>query len=265
MSKIEIYVAYHNDSRRFQNNFLTPIFVGKNSASEELKCKLSDMIGDDTGENISSKNQNYAELTAMYWIWKNSKADYKGLFHYRRFLNFKDNEKFFEENDADFMDKIGNKEEYKVVIEDNDLMLPKIYHFHEYMTIYEQYDFAHNIKDLNIALEILDEKYPKMTEHTKHIVHNYRKMYTCNLFVAKKEIYDDAMQWLFDILFELEKRIDVSTYDEQNKRVFGFLSERLLTIYFTYLIENQDVKYTELPVAMLYPKAEWELKIKGKP
>lgn len=55
-----------------------PVHVGKKG-----KTDLG-YQGDDTGDNISDKNTNYCELTGLYWAWKNLKADYKGLSHYRR-------------------------------------------------------------------------------------------------------------------------------------------------------------------------------------
>ena len=82
MIKIEIAVAYHKNSKLVKNDCLLPIQAGKACSDIDL-----DMQGDDTGDNISAKNFGYAELTAIYWLWKNSKADIKGLFHYRRFLD----------------------------------------------------------------------------------------------------------------------------------------------------------------------------------
>ena len=81
---LKIAVAYHKSSLIVNNNILLPIHVGKSIS----KVKL-DMQGDDEGDNISHKNPYYCELTALYWLWKNTTADYKGLFHYRRFFTFK--------------------------------------------------------------------------------------------------------------------------------------------------------------------------------
>ena len=51
------------------------------------------------------------------------------------------------------------------------------------------------------------------------------------MFIAKYEFFDKYFEWLFPLLFEAEKRIDISGYDAQQKRVLAFLAERLLNIY----------------------------------
>lgn len=76
--KTEIYIATHKDYS-FQQKKI-PIHVGKDLTDLNLG-----IIGDNTGDNISSLNPNFCELTALYWMWKNSSADYLGLIHYRRF------------------------------------------------------------------------------------------------------------------------------------------------------------------------------------
>ena len=62
-----------------------PIQVGKKLCPE---TNLG-FQNDDVGDNISRKNSYYSELTALYWIWKNNPAAYKGLVHYRRFFGTK--------------------------------------------------------------------------------------------------------------------------------------------------------------------------------
>lgn len=54
-----------------------------NDVSNEYSDYLKDNMG---GENIASKNKNYCELTALYWIYRNSSAKYVGISHYRRFF-----------------------------------------------------------------------------------------------------------------------------------------------------------------------------------
>ena len=48
------------------------------------------------------------------------------------------------------------------------------------------------------------------------------KLHIFNMFVMRKEKFDEYSQWLFAILFELEKRIDISNYNQYEARVFGF-------------------------------------------
>ena len=67
------------------NDVYMPLQVGKALSDVDLGVQ-----GDDEGDNISTKNPNYCELTGLYWAWKNLKdADYIGLAHYRRYFDFK--------------------------------------------------------------------------------------------------------------------------------------------------------------------------------
>jgi HPr kinase/phosphorylase len=54
------------------------------------------------------------------------------------------------------------------------------------------------------------------------------------MFISNKKLFNEYYNWLFDILFELESRIDISEYDDYNKRIYGFLSERLFNVWLEY-------------------------------
>ena len=85
--------------------WVTPIQVGAALCKERVANIL-----DCDGENISEKNANYSELTALYWMWKNrlnsppaeERDEYYGLAHYRRVLDFtEDDELRLVSNDVD--------------------------------------------------------------------------------------------------------------------------------------------------------------------
>ena len=63
----------------------------------------------------------------------------------------------------------------------------------------------------------------------------------------KKDKFDAYCEWLFDILFELEKRLDISDYSDYDARVFGFVSERLIDPW----IETNNVNYKEIPYVFM--------------
>ena len=80
-ANIKILIACHKPSELPRNNLFLPVRVGAALASDDFGLQRDD----DGKDNISKKNPGYCELTAIYWAWKNLKADYYGLFHYRRF------------------------------------------------------------------------------------------------------------------------------------------------------------------------------------
>ena len=110
MSKdIQVYVISHSaeDIKNIKSNEIyTPLFVGRNGQDN------LGFVSDDTGENISSKNSSYCELTGLYWMWKNSPADIIGLVHYRRyFANWRFGHRLEKEDLEKIFDTSGNIQE----------------------------------------------------------------------------------------------------------------------------------------------------------
>ena len=253
MSNIKIVMACHRDDIALpKNDLICPIQVGTALAP----TRFEGMLHDDEGDNISQKNPSYCELTAQYWAWKNLDADYYGLFHYRRYFSFAE-KKFptnyfadvpFEANDEKTLQEIGLTEErMREVIEQYDFILPEQGQFVDKSTIREQYNESpqHRPEDLSCALEILQEKYPHMMDAANKYLDG-RHGYFCNMFIMKKEIFFDYCEWLFSILEEHEKRRDFSQYSPSEYRVSGYLAERLLGVYFTWLKDQGKYRSKEL-------------------
>ena len=67
-----------------------------------------------------------------------------------------------------------------------------------------------------------------------------------NMFIMRRELLNEYCSWLFEILFELEKRLDISGYSERDRRVFGYVGERLLDVW----IDAGGYRYKEVPYIM---------------
>ena len=85
---------------------------------------------------------------------------------------------------------------------------------------------------------------------------NRRKLHILNMFAMKKSLFDEYCTWLFDILFELEKRTSMTGYDTYESRLYGFMSERLFNVW----LERQNLKKVEVPVVFL-EDINWPKKI----
>ena len=89
------------------------------------------------------------------------------------------------------------------------------------------------------------EKYPEY-KTTLEKFNNQTTGYCYNMCIMRKRMFDEYCEWLFNILFEVENRTDMSNYDSYNKRLYGFLSERLINIW----VMQQNLKVKEYPVQM---------------
>lgn len=227
--RIKIYIAAHKKAEFPKNEIYIPLHVGA-EGKEDLGY-----LKDNTGDNISEKNPNYCELTGTYWIWKNDNSDIVGLTHYRRY--------FFKKWYTNKLKNVIDEKDINSILEKYDIITPKKNKLIKY-NIKEFYCKYHKENDLNECRNIIEEIYPEYIKSFDEVMKE-RKFYICNMFISSKRIFNEYYEWLFNILFELEKRIDISDYNDYNKRIYGFLSERLFNVW---LNKNNKLKIKELPV-----------------
>lgn len=238
---LTIIVATHKYYWMPKEEIYFPLHVGKTG-----KDSIG-LHGDDTGFNISYKNPNYCELTGLYWAWKNLKCDVIGLCHYRRYFSHP----IIHVDEKNKRRSIFNKDDYVRILTKYDVIVPWRHNL-KTMTVKEHYCVEHHEKDLLETRAIIGEKFPEYIKSFDQVM-NQKKFYLFNMFVMRKELFDSYASWLFEVLFELEKRIDISSYDNYQKRVYGFLSERLFNVW---LCKNANLRVKQVPVVFLEAEAD---------
>lgn len=213
-------------------------------------------LNDKTGNSISEKNPFYCELTALYWIWKNYDVrDYIGMCHYRRFFDLT--------NEGDYEIKNIKKDGYnckelvcdglKNEFSNADVILPVPKVFNK--TAEESYKTGHRKEDFDVMKKIIHNRYPEYDEAVDSFCTSY-KYSLYNMFIMKKDIFYDYMDWLFSILFEAEKYIKIPYDDKYQRRIFGFLAERLLNIY----VQKNNLRVKYKPIIFLGDKSDSRVK-----
>lgn len=250
---IKLFVCCHQPTDVPKHPLLVPIQVGAALADSHFPGFLFDDIGD----NISTKNHSYCELTAQYWVWKNVEADYYGFFHYRRYLypdiNAKLPYRVERKPTLDLLNKL-DYEKFSDLIREYDLILPKEENM--YFSVREHYANApfHNRKDLELMEQIVREKHLEMTEEMEVYLSD-TICYFGNIFIMKKDAFYNYCDWLFPLLEEFDRRTNISGYSLPEQRVNGYLAERLLGIYMTFW--KDKLKILELPKVHFHSDGEY--------
>lgn len=190
-------------------------------------------VTDDTGDNISAKNPYYCELTALYWIWKNDiENQIVGLAHYRRFLTVNP----LSNSPKSYL----NEKKVKKLLNKFDFLATRPYKSSG--KVWEHICENVRRKDLQFLRQTISEVYPEYLGAYDEVMDG-NKSYLCNILVCKKEMLNAYCQWLFCLLFALEPKVDMTGYTVQEQRLYGFLAERLFTVY---------VKHNNLKVKSFY-------------
>lgn len=224
MKEFKMFVITHKGIRYKLAQDYVPIQVGESNTKLDLPY-----IKDNTGINISEKNANYCELTAIYWLYKNyNLPDYVGICHYRRFFVHT------------VLLKLIDRKYVKRVMKKNDIILPN--KFQTNSSAKENFinSKSGREKDLNNLRKIIEKNYPEYLDDYDDIMQSNKISY-CNMAVMKKNDFKEYCNWLFEILFKVEKITDMTGYSKQEKRLYGFLSEFLLNVW--VLHNKLKVKY----------------------
>ena len=238
-------------------SYIHPIHAGKAIAEFDLGIE-----GDDTGDNISSWNKNFSELTVAYYIWKNYDAHqlpYWGLCHYRRYfcnhLHWSKLKKEYHYTDREVaFKKIFTDQLYKEI--ETNLLAGKVispisYRFIKLKkwSVKKQYFRDHDEISWNLTEAAIKKLYPQYSSSFNAMGDGL----TCswyNMLIASWSFWDGYLTFLFDILFEVKKDL-IITEDPLQIRIFGNLSERLLNTYLRYHKKNEGLKVHYLPLTRI--------------
>lgn len=274
--KIKILVAYHKPAKLLKSDIFVPIQVGRDVMIEKSKDGMltskdkewlqNNLIGDNTGDNISKLNRYFNEMSAIYWAWKNQgeleNPDFVGLMHYRRHFDFSESE----HNQKTWL---PNSTCYKFAKIDNKYLKLLDKKYIDNLT--EKYDIIcskeYDAKNLDQTLNNCKERfvkaasskaiwYEKMEQaivelHPEYIeemkeLQNSTSHYLCNMFVMRKDLFNEYCKFTFDVLFKVYEEFKNTQTDVMETRAIGYLAEYLTSIYISHYKHNNPDKVKEL-------------------
>lgn len=218
LDNCKILVCCHKACELPENEMCLPIQAGAAISDTDLGILRDDQLDGVSCDNISSKNKSFCELTVLYWAWKNlaklfPDIAFVGLSHYRRLFPE------LQKKHIKFLKRGG-------------VIVPEYVYYP--CSVEDAYKIAHVSFDIEILRKAVVTLYPDYKQALLKVFRG-NKTTVFNMFIAPKKIFDAYCEWLFPILFEIEKNVVIDYYPEYQKRIFGFMSERLL---YVYLIKN---------------------------
>ena len=232
MSNIKIFICAHKEVPLPQHPYFLPIQAGA-----VLHDHINGYQPDDEGNNISTKNPHFCELTCHYWAWKNLKnVDIVGLNHYRRYFDFTRKWPQFSADKHFVSTEDFLKQDYifpnlENLLSKHDIILPVARHWRVSNT--QQYGNYHIAKDWEMLRQIIKERHPEYIAAFEKTMDHSNISVGYNMFITHWKHFDAYSEWLFDILFEVERRVPPID-DPIQSRIYGYMSERLINVFCEY-------------------------------
>lgn len=235
------------------------IFVG--DEGRRLSSLRPDMTDRKYVNHIAEKNSNYCELTALHQLSIDAINDIYGIYglvHYRRrflatstmmlrmltrapvrFIPPRWFHKFFVNHQLSIVDV------QRVLNTSADVILPTAWVLSN--SVGAQYSKYHDKGELLLLRQSLENASPEYLHAYDEVMSSWY-LRPFNMMIARGDVIVNYSSWLFSILNEFESRIDLSNMSPYQQRIFGFVAERLLNVYFKH---NSSIRVHSLPVAFI--------------
>lgn len=220
---VKMFMAKYHKDPALKERYSIPPWIQAIQVGAALTDQRIARLQDNTGDNISYKNPNYSELTALYWVWKNREDKYQGICHYRRMLLL---------DDDDF--RAINQNHINVV-----LPLP----FVCYPNASGQYSRYIALDDQTKMFQVLKEVSPDYFDAAIQILKG-PYLYNYNMFLADRKTFCDFCSWLFPILERVEALCEPKGISRSD-RYAGYMGEVLTAIYFLYNKNKLNITHAE--------------------
>lgn len=222
---VKIIIAAHKKYDMPNDAMYIPLHVGAEGKEDLGYTK------DNTGDNISELNPVYCELTGLYWAWKNLDADYIGLVHYRRHFSNSNHNILTYQDIEPYLDSIK-------------VFVPKKRKYY-IETLYSHYAHTHYESHLIETRNILNTYHPEyVSSFDKTMKQTYGYMF--NMMIMDKILLNEYCEWMFDVVFKLDKVVDISDLDPFQQRYVGRVSELLFNVWLNYKLENNELSKNQI-------------------
>lgn len=264
-----------------KNNIFLPVYCGAIYKKNDLNKEI---LNDNVGENISEKRNSLGELTVQYWMWKNIKADYYGLCHYRRYFSLKSCDGFRNEQNQIYLanlsykliEKYGISDEKKIEKYCNkyDMIVPEGANVHNITTsigkvnnVYELWA-AHvgkffDKKVLSDLKRTIKAEFPEFYNIVEEYF-NSEYHYGYNCFIMKKEYFNKLCEMQFKIINKMEAIKENAEIYKKYPRALGYIGEIFFGCFVFYMgKKNKSILHLPL-IFFENTQAEILKKIKNK-
>lgn len=271
MKNVKCFVSMRTDMENVNtvdNSLYIPMLCG---AILERQ-KNMEIATDDVKINISNKKEYLSEFTIQYWAWKNVKADYIGLCHYRRYLAFDISPMIPREKDGlyripylnnFFIKKMGIQQAEKQIqfIEQYDLIINEAANVKQMPNlsgyknrVYDHWKTADGIlldaDYIDYMMKVIKEKTPEIYESAVRYLYG-SKHRGFNCYFMKTELFDGLNNFQFSVLKDLGEYVHRENIPLKIKRTYAFIGEILYGIYTQYLIDQKKYKIKEMPLVLI--------------